>query len=104
MSFTSNKFLKTMGGAKPTSKDGLALPAGPQAQWKFISKDVKPGWYRDGFFFLFGQGVQRFERSRAQTAGLPYPPRRSPSAAMSTSRVATTSLERRKATASSRTS
>lgn len=62
MSYATNKFLKAMGGAKPSTKDGLALPAAPAAQWKQYAKDIKPGWYRDGFMFLFGEGVQRFAR------------------------------------------
>ena len=62
MSFATNKFSKELGGPKPTAKDGLDLPAAPMAQWKNYKKDIKPGWYRDQFFYLFGSGVQRYER------------------------------------------
>jgi hypothetical protein len=58
MSVASDEFLAGMGPADPATPNGLHFgTAGMRAIWKQLHADIGSGWYRDGFFYLFGEGL-----------------------------------------------
>jgi hypothetical protein len=62
MSYATNKFLKVYGRAKPKAKDGLHLPPAWAMWWSRLKKEISPGWYKDRFLYLFGEGLDDYKR------------------------------------------
>jgi hypothetical protein len=63
MSYAIDKFLKAMGSAKPRAKDGMHFSIFIAGSWKNAQKEgVHPGYYKNRFYYLFGEGLERYQR------------------------------------------
>ena len=58
MSAVGDAFVKAFGKPDPATPSGLRFLKGTdQRQWEKLHTEVGAGWYRDGFLYLFGDGL-----------------------------------------------
>jgi hypothetical protein len=58
MSEAGKAFKSELGKPDPELPDGLRFgPRGPGALWKGLRREIRSGWFQDGFLQLFGEGL-----------------------------------------------
>jgi len=62
MSALSEAFTNAFGQPDPPTPDGLRFARpGRQAMWESIHKEIGSGWFKDGFLYLFGEGLETLQ-------------------------------------------
>jgi hypothetical protein len=62
MSFVGDKFLKAFGKAEPEAPNGLKFTnSGARQLWDGLHKEIGSGWFRGGFLYLFGEGLEALQ-------------------------------------------
>jgi hypothetical protein len=58
MSAVGEAFVKAFGKPDPATPNGVTFSMpGLQGSWESLHKEIGSGWYRDGFLYLFGEGL-----------------------------------------------
>ena len=58
MAVLDEAFIGAMGRPDPATPNGLRLADWQQGLWDGIYRDIGAGWFRDGFLYLFGEGLE----------------------------------------------
>ena len=62
MSDAGQSFIAAFGAPDPATPDGLKLArGGTRSVWAELHSEIGAGWFRDGFLYLFGEGVDRLQ-------------------------------------------
>jgi hypothetical protein len=62
MSFVGDKFVKAFGKAEPDTPNGLRFTnSTAQRTWDHLQKEIGSGWFREGFLYLFGEGLETLQ-------------------------------------------